>query len=224
MQTDPVVFKGVDDILQTRERAAAIAEVGLGDTGLQRRQVVGAEHHVLRRGDDRLTGRRRQDVVAGQHQHAGLGLRLDGQGHVNGHLVTVKVSVEGWADEGVQLNGTAIHQLGFEGLNAETVQGWSTVQQDRVTVDHLLQHLHHFIVGPLNQLLGRLDVVNDVLADQAVDHEGLEQLDRHLLGQTALVHLQLRTHHDHGTTGVVDPFTQKVLTEAALLAFDDVAQ
>ena len=93
-----------------------------------------------------------------------------------------------------------------------------------MTVDHLLQHLHHFIVGPLDQLLGRLDVVDDVLADQAVDHEGLEQLDRHLLGQTALVHLQLRTHHDHGTTGVVDPLTQEVLTEAALLAFNDVAQ
>ena len=224
MQTDPVVFEGVDDILQTRERAAAIAEVGLGDTGLKRRQVVGAEHHVLRRGDDRLACGGRQDVVAGQHQHACFGLSLDGQRHVNGHLVTVKVSVEGWTDQWVQLNGAAIHQLGFEGLDAETVQGWSTVQQDRVTVDHLLQHLHHFIVGPLDQLLGRLDVVDDVLADQAVDHEGLEQLNRHLLGQTALVHLQLRTHHDHGTTGVVDPFTQQVLTEAALLAFDDVAQ
>ena len=57
-----------------------------------------------------------------------------------------------------------------------------------------------------------------------MNHERLEQLDRHLLGQTALVHLQLRTHHDHGTTGVVDALTEQVLTEATLLAFDDVAQ
>ena len=93
-----------------------------------------------------------------------------------------------------------------------------------MTFDHLLKHLHHLIVGALNQLLGGLDVVDNVLADQAMDHERLEQLDRHLLGQAALVHLQLRTHHDHGTTGVVDPLSKQVLTEAALLALNDVAE
>ena len=104
------------------------------------------------------------------------------------------------------------------------MQGRSSVQQDRVTFDHLLKHLHHLIVGALNQLLGGLDVVDDVLADQAMDHERLEQLDRHLLGQAALVHLQLGAHHDHGTAGVVDPLAEQVLAEAALLALDDVAE
>lgn len=104
------------------------------------------------------------------------------------------------------------------------MQRRSTVEQDRVTFDHLLEHLHHLIIGTLNQLLGGLDVVDDVLTDQAMDHERLEQFDRHLLRQTALVHLQFGTHNDHGTTGVVDTLTQQVLTEAPLLAFNDVAQ
>ncbi len=38
------------------------------------------------------------------------------------------------------------------------------------------------------------------------------------------MHLQLRTHHDHRTTGVVHPLTEQVLTEATLLALDDVAE
>lgn len=58
-----------------------------------------------------------EDVVAGQHQHAGLRLRLDRQGHVHGHLVTVEVGVEGGADQRVKLNGPASNQLGFEGLD-----------------------------------------------------------------------------------------------------------
>ena len=89
----------------------------------------------------------------------------------------------------MQLDRPAIDQLRFEGLNPQTVQGWGPVQQDGVTFDHLLKHLHHLVVGALDQLLRRLDVVDDVLADQAMDHERLEQLDGHLLGQAALVHL-----------------------------------
>ncbi|CAI8166880.1 MAG: Uncharacterised protein [Synechococcus sp. CC9902] len=57
-----------------------------------------------------------------------------------------------------------------------------------------------------------------------MDHEGLEQLDRHLLGQTALVHLQLGSDHDHRTTGVVDPLAEKVLAETSLFALNDVAE
>ena len=124
----------------------------------------------------------------------------------------------------MQLDGAAINKLRLKGLDAKTVQGGSTVEQDRVTIDHLLQHLHHLIVGALNQLLGRLDVVDDVLADESMDHERLEQLDRHLLGQAALMHFQLRSNHDHRTAGVINTLAEQVLTEATLLAFDDVAE
>ena len=35
---------------------------------------------------------------------------------------------------------------------------------------------------------------------------------------------QLRPHNDNGTTGIVDAFTQKVLTETTVLAFEHVRQ
>src|SRR5690606_22756229 len=60
--------------------------------------------------------------------------------------------------------------------------------------------------------------------DQALDHERLEQLQSHLLGQTALVQLQLRADDDDRTAGVVDALAEQVLTEAALLALEHVAE
>ena len=48
----------------------------------------------------------------------------------------------------------------------------------------------------LDQGLGLLDVVDDILLDQLLHDEGLVELERHLGGKTALVELQLGT----GTT------------------------
>ena len=143
---------------------------------------------------------------------------------MNSHLVTVEVGVERRADERVELDGTTIHQFGLKSLNTESVQGRCSVEHDRMPLDHLLKDLHHLVIRTLDELLGGLDVVNDVLTDQTMDHERLEQLDRHLLRQAALMHLQFRTHHNHGTTGVVDTLAEQVLTEATLLALNDVAE
>jgi hypothetical protein len=60
--------------------------------------------------------------------------------------------------------------------------------------------------------------------DQALDHERLEQLERHLLGQTALVQLQLRADDDDRTARVVHALAEQVLAEATLLALEHVAE
>ena len=60
--------------------------------------------------------------------------------------------------------------------------------------------------------------------DKTLHDERLEQLERHQLGQTALVQLQCRTNHDHRTAGVVDALAQQVLAEATLLALEHVGQ
>jgi hypothetical protein len=60
--------------------------------------------------------------------------------------------------------------------------------------------------------------------DQALHHERLEQLERHLLGQAALVQLELRADHDDRTAGVVDALAEQVLAEPALLALEHVGQ
>src|SRR6476469_5347577 len=75
---------------------------------------------------------RAQDVVARQHEDAGLGLRLGRQGQVHGHLVAVEVRVERGADQRVDLDGLALDQLRLEGLDAQAVQRRRAVEQHRV--------------------------------------------------------------------------------------------
>ena len=64
-------------------------------------EVVGAQHHVLCGHGDGAAVLGPQQVVGGKHQDAGLGLRLGGQGHVNGHLISVEVGVKGGTHQGV---------------------------------------------------------------------------------------------------------------------------
>src|SRR5246500_4554056 len=54
--------------------------------------------------------------------------------------------------------------------------------------------------------------------------ERLEQLERHLLGQAALMQAQFGTDHDHRTAGIVDALAEQVLAEAALLALEHVGE
>src|SRR6266851_2203115 len=62
------------------------------------------------------------------------------------------------------------------------------------------------------------------LGFELVIDEGLEELERHLLGQAALVKLQLRADNDDGAAGVVHALAEEVLAEAPLLALQSVAE
>ena len=59
-----------------------------------------------------------QNVLVGHHQILGLELGFVAQRHVNGHLVTVEVRVEGGADQRMKLNGLTLDQQWLEGLDA----------------------------------------------------------------------------------------------------------
>ena len=76
----------------------------------------------------------------------------------------------------------------------------------------------------LDDALGALDVVGEALLDELAHDERLEQLERHLLGQAALVQLELRADHDDRAAGVVDALAEQVLAEPALLALEHVGQ
>ena len=52
---------------------------------------------------------------------------------------------------------------------------------------------------------------------------GSNKHERHLLRQTALVELELRTDDDDRTAGVIDALAEQVLTETAALALEHVA-
>ncbi len=98
------------------------------------------------------------------------------------------------------------------------------VQQHRVLADDLLEHVPHFGTLELDHLLGLLDGGDEAALLELVVDERLEQLERHLLRQPALVQLQLGADDDHRTAGVVDALAEQVLAEAPLLALERVGQ
>src|SRR5664279_5728808 len=98
------------------------------------------------------------------------------------------------------------------------------VQQDRVILDDFLEDVPHFGSDALDDALGALDVVGEALLDELAHDERLEQLERHLLGQPALVELELRADHDDRAPRIVDALAEEVLAEPALLALEHVRE
>ena len=107
-------------------------------------QVIKSEHDVLTGDDDRFAVGRAEDVVGGHHQDPGFQLGFQGQRHVHGHLVAVEVGIERRADQRMKLDGLALDQQRFEGLNAEPVQGRRPVQEHRMLSDNLLKNVPDF--------------------------------------------------------------------------------
>ena len=150
-------------------------------------EVVATDDHVLGRHHDRPARGGRQDVVRRQHEHPALGLGLGRQREVDGHLVAVEVRVERGAHERVDLDGLALDQHGLEGLDAEAVERGRPVEQHRVLLDDLFEHVPHLRATALDHALGGLDVLRQLEVDEPLHHERLEQLECHQLGKTALV-------------------------------------
>ena len=166
----------------------------------------------------------REDVVRAHHEHARLHLRLQRQRHVDRHLIAVEVGVERRADQRVQLDRLALDEQRLEGLDAEPVQRRRAVEEDRVLLDDLFEDVPHLGTLLLHQLLGALDGGDEAALFELVVDERLEQLERHLLGEAALVQLELGADHDDRTARVVDALAEEVLTEPPLLALEHVGE
>src|SRR5688572_31904069 len=121
-------------------------------------------------------------------------------------------------------NGLAFHQHRLERLDAQTMQRRRAVQQHGVIANDLLEDLIDLGALALHDLLGALHRLGDALLDELMDDERLEELERHELRQTALVQLELRTHHDDRSARVVHALAEEVLTEPTLLALQHVAE
>ena len=166
----------------------------------------------------------REDVVGRHHQDARLELRLQRQRHVHRHLVAVEIGVEGGADQRMQLDRLALDQHRLEGLDAEAMQGRRAVQQHRMLADHLFEDVPDLRPLLLDHALGRLDRAGEAVELELRVDERLEQLERHLLRQAALVQLELRTDDDDRAAGIIDALAEQVLAEAALLALQHVGE
>src|SRR3546814_5250575 len=109
------------------------------------------------------------------------------------HLVAVEIGVEGGADQRMQLDRLAFDQHRLEGLDAKTMQRGRPVEQHRMLANDLFQDVPDLGTLLLDHALGRLDGRSHAVELELRIDEGLEQLERHLLWQPALVQLQLGT-------------------------------
>ena len=138
------------------------------------------------------------------------------------HLVTIKVSVEACTDERMKLDGFSFHKRRFECLDSQPVKRGGTVQHNRMILDDILQDIPDARLKPFHHLLGILDIMADVSGYKLLHDERLEQLDCHLLRNTTLIDLHLRSDNNNGTAGIVDTLSEKVLTEASALSLQHI--
>ena len=145
-------------------------------------------------------------------------------GKMDGHLVAVEVGVVRRADQRMQMDRLTLDQHRLEGLNAQTMERRCAVEQHRMLLDDLFENVPDFRTHAFDHALRALDVVREPAVDELLHHERLEELERHLFGQAALMQLERRADHDDRTARVVDALAEQVLPEAALLAFENVGE
>ena len=104
------------------------------------------------------------------------------------------------------------------------MQGRRAVQHNRVLFNNIFQHVPNLRLETLYHFLGRFDIVGQSAGNQFFHNERFEQLNGHFLRQTTLINLQLRTYNDNRTAGIVNTFSEKVLTETSLLTFQHIGK
>ena len=220
LQTDDFILISQDGFVQVLEELAfAFASRTLLG------QIIDTKDHILGRNGYRTAVRRLQQVVRREQQETTLRLCLYGQGKMHCHLVSVEVRVERGTNQRMQLDSLTLYQNRLEGLDTKTMQGRSTVQHNRMLFDDVFQYIPYLrLYLTLYHFLCALDVVRGTVLYQLLHNEGLEQLDGHLLRETALINLQLRTNDDNGTSGIVNTLTQKILTETSGFTLQHVRQ
>ncbi len=124
----------------------------------------------------------------------------------------------------MQADGLTLDQTRLEGLDTQTVQRRSTVQQYRVPLQDVLKDFVHHRILAIDNLLGGLHRLHNTSFENLADDKRLEQLGSHIFRQTALVEVQVGTDNDNRTARVVNTFTQQVLTETTLLTFQTVGK
>ena len=194
MYVHTLLVVGNDSLLGTIE----LQTRSLG-TGTKLGDIIQSQHHILRRHSDRSAIGRIEDVVRLKHENLCFQNGLIAQGQMNSHLVTIEIGVERSTSQWMQLDSLALNHLGLEGLNTQAVKRRSTVEQNRMTLHHMLKDIPDDGVLAVHYLLGTLHRLHDAALNEFTDDEWLVELSSHQLRQTTLSHLELRTYYNHRT-------------------------
>ncbi len=182
MKLDQAVMERDDDLAAVGEKLilAPSTRLFLG-------QVIKAKDDILRRRNDRAAVGRRKKIVRGQQLQAAFRLRFQRERHVDRHLVAVEVSVESRTDQRMQGDRLALDEYRLERLDRKAVKRRRAVEHDGMVLDDLIQDVPHLDVRAFHHALGALDRVHKTAFAQLADNERFEQLERHFLGQPALM-------------------------------------
>src|SRR5699024_2205234 len=138
---------------------------------------------------------------------------------MNRHLVTVEVGVERCTYERVKLDCLTFYKNRLECLDTKSVQCRGTVQHNRMLFNDIFQYIPDFCLKSFHHFLCVFDIVCCTVCNKLFHYERFEQLDCHFFRQTALIDLQFRSYYDNGTSGIVNTFSEQVLTETSGLSF-----
>ena len=163
-------------------------------------------------------------LLVRHHQHARFQLGFQDSGTCTAIWSPSKSALKAAQTSGCSWIALPSISLGSNAWMPRRCRVGRAVEQHRVLADHLFEDVPHLRLLALDHALGLLDGARQALGVQPRVDERLEQLQRHLLGQAALVQLQLRADHDDRTAGIVDALAEQVLAEAALLALQHVGQ
>src|SRR5262245_18264093 len=93
-----------------------------------------------------------------------------------------------------------------------------------MSAGNLFENVPHFRGLPFNHLFSGTNGMNITEFLQASDNEWFEQDQRHLLGQTALMELQLGADDDDRAARIIDTLAKQVLAETPTLALEHIAE
>ena len=184
--------------------------------------VVATQRDVLTGCCDRTSVAGSKDVVWGQHKQTGFQLSFDAQGDVYGHLIAVEVRIVCGTYERMNPDRVAFDKLRFKSLNRQTMQGRGAVKKHWMFAGHFVQCVPDNGLFPFDHLFRRADGMHLPQFFEAADNKRFKQNKSHLLRQSTLVELELRTNHDDGTSRVIHPLAEKVHPESSGLPLQHV--
>ena len=88
--------------------------------------------------------------------------------------------------------------------------------------NHLGENIPNLGSFALDHFLRGFDRCSQAATLEFAKDKGLEEFERHLFRQAALMQTQSRSYYDDRTTRIVDSLTEQVLTEATLLALNHI--
>jgi hypothetical protein len=119
---------------------------------------------------------------------------------VDSHLVSVEVRVEGRTYEWVKLDSVAFDKTRTERLDTLTVKRWCAVKQHVLAGNSFFENFPYFRYAVFNQAACTTNVEGEFARKKSSNNEWAEELKCHVLWKTTLIELEIRTHHNYGTT------------------------